>query len=336
MASARKAFARFATALGDAAKFVKPDTQADLNAHKHNETTIMLFTLWLSKQKSQRGPGLLSQSTTDTYVDLVARYVQHTLGCSITHRPVRLKRLAKLMHSRTTSVRRKRMGLRCAHLRELWHKHKKVRSNTHAACTAWAMVTVAWSLIARGSEIINIQVQDISFHRLSSGTKYVMIMLAPLKKPQSIKIPQVIKYIPAEGEWQPYLALKRLMNLSKTSELQTATNAFKLPAARGALKVVKVDQFRQIVRRLAELLQQPTAQFGAHSCRIGGATDLFSDSRNKDIEIILQNRGRWASDVYRIYVRITRRAHLHASHSMFAAGGRSMEELLPSFAQPGR
>ena len=184
--------------------------------------------------------------------------------------------------------------------------------------------------------MIHVQTSDISFHRLTSGTKYVMVMLAPLKKQHNQKIPQVIKYIPDEGEWQPYLALRRLAKILKKSELSHSTSMFMLPGRKDALKVISIEQFRQIIRQLAGLLQQQTTHFGAHSCRIGGATDLFSDSRSKDIEVVLRNRGRWASDVYRIYVRITRRAHLHASHSMFAAGGRSMEELLPSFAQPGR
>lgn len=334
LTTALNAFARFAETHGNGAKFMQPRSQADLRAHTHNETIIMLFMLWLSKQKSKKGVGLLAQSTTETYADLVSRQVQHQLGCAITHRPARIKRLTKLMRNQTTATRRKRMGLRCAHLREIWEKHKEVKEDTRAARAMWAMVTVAWGLMARAGEMTQILLQDVSFHRLRSGTRYVMIMLAPLKKQHAEKIPQIIKYIPAEGEWQPYLALKRFVTASKRAHVSNEMNLFALPNKKGNNKVISVESFRQTVRQLAANLQLPANQFGAHSCRIGGATDLFADNQSDDIIVALQNRGRWASDVYKIYVRITRRSHLHTSQLMFAAGGRSLEELIPSFVQP--
>jgi len=73
--------------------------------------------------------------------------------------------------------------------------------------------------------------------------------------------------------------------------------------------------------------------WGAHSCRIGGATDLGS-SRGAS-PLLLQARGRWASDIGKIYNRMTRQALLAASKMMYGVPkGRDLEEIFPDFAQP--
>ena len=61
-----------------------------------------------------------------------------------------------------------------------------------------------------------------------------------------------------------------------------------------------------------------------------GITDLAEQNAS---QALLQAKGRWASDVYRIYTRMTRRAQLAASHAMQRRGGRDMEELFPAFTQ---
>ena len=70
---------------------------------------------------------------------------------------------------------------------------------------------------------------------------------------------------------------------------------------------------------------------GAHSFRIGGATDLVATGQLS--QLLLQAKGRWQSDIGRIYARMTRRAHLAASELMHHARGRDLEELLPAFTQ---
>ena len=72
-------------------------------------------------------------------------------------------------------------------------------------------------------------------------------------------------------------------------------------------------------------------EVGAHSPRIGGGTDLASTGQAS--ELLLQAKGRWQSDIGRIYARMTRRMRLAASELMHKARGRDLEELLPSFTQ---
>ena len=179
----------------------------------------------------------------------------------------------------------------------------------------------------------NISVKDVTFNKLSSGVRYATVLLAPLKKRAAQKIPQLIEYMSGQGEWQPYEALERLCNLARTSNAPPTAPLFTMRARRGTYKPISVDGFRQIIRRFAQLLQLPAREFGAHSCRIGGATDLFSNNATKDIAVIVQNKGRWSSDIWKIYARLTRRDHLHASRMMFSNSGRSMEELIPNYTQ---
>ena len=72
--------------------------------------------------------------------------------------------------------------------------------------------------------------------------------------------------------------------------------------------------------------------FGAHSARIGGASDI-GDS-NAASQLLLQAKGRWGSDVGKIYNRMTRRAQLAVSDLMYESKSKDLEEIMPDFVQP--
>ena len=80
-------------------------------------------------------------------------------------------------------------------------------------------------------------------------------------------------------------------------------------AASAALDEVTTAHFRALMRRFASMQGFDPKKFGGHSARIGGATGQFSES------MILSAKGRWQSDIGKIYAR-TRRAHLAASELM--------------------
>ena len=71
------------------------------------------------------------------------------------------------------------------------------------------------------------------------------------------------------------------------------------------------------------------AEFGSHSPRIGGASDLGDES-----PLLLQAKGRWAGDLGAIYCRLTRRGLVRASRKMQKSSAVDMEELYEAFAQP--
>ncbi|KAL1499686.1 hypothetical protein AB1Y20_011883 [Prymnesium parvum] len=107
---------------------------------------------------------------------------------------------------------------------------------------------------------------------------------------------------------------------------------FRRWSANGVATHATVAWMRALVPLRVRQLGYPNPQdWGAHSCRIGGATDLTSTG--KASPLLLQAKGRWASDIGQIYSRMTRRAQLAASELMYAAKGRDLEELLPDFVQ---
>ena len=98
-------------------------------------------------------------------------------------------------------------------------------------------------------------------------------------------------------------------------------------AAQG--KPMTTPRFRAQTKRLAALDGHDPKEFGAQSSRIGGATDVAPGG-----EMLLQAKGRWASDIGKIYARMTRRAQIAASDIMFGSRGTDLEELFPDFAEP--
>ena len=90
--------------------------------------------------------------------------------------------------------------------------------------------------------------------------------------------------------------------------------------------------YRAVVRELARSLGYESKHFGAQSTRIGGASDLAATGHAS--QLLLQAKGRWSSDIGKIYSRMTRRAQLAVSDLMYASKGRDLEEIMPEFTQP--
>jgi hypothetical protein len=198
-------------------------------------------------------------------------------------------------------------------------------------------------VLARGGELCtdkfdaskNATRADLDFRVSSSGQRYVIVWLRPLKKRGSSVMPKVPQYIAAAdgGGSDVYVLLRRMVELDPVADEQCATTPmFRLRDARGSPRAMTVAQLRAFTKDCAaELGYGVRAHWGAHSGRIGGATDLASTGRAS--QLLLQAKGRWASDIGRIYARMTRRCQLAASRLMQKARGRDLEELLPDFAQ---
>ena len=92
-----------------------------------------------------------------------------------------------------------------------------------------------------------------------------------------------------------------------------------------------VERLRGLAKRIWRAAGQE-GTVGAHSFRIGGATDLADQGASP---LLLQAKGRGSSDIGKIYARMTRRAQLAASGRMQRRGGRDLEELGPRFTQAG-
>ena len=91
-----------------------------------------------------------------------------------------------------------------------------------------------------------------------------------------------------------------------------------------------------LAREIAAYIGEDAAQYGGKSFRIGGATDLREVMGTERAEEILRQRGRWKSDIWRIYARTLASALLNASAAVAAARRRDMEALCRGWVQPAR
>ena len=91
---------------------------------------------------------------------------------------------------------------------------------------------------------------------------------------------------------------------------------------------------RALVRRMAAALELDPADFGGKSFRVGGATDWRAVLGESKAERIIRQRGRWDSDIHKIYERALATEHLSGSALVGGASGAELEALCAGWAQP--
>ena len=89
-----------------------------------------------------------------------------------------------------------------------------------------------------------------------------------------------------------------------------------------------------LARTLARGLVEDPRLFGGKSFRIGGATDLAEVLGTTEAERLLQERGRWKTDILRIYKRALLSKHLHASVAVGTAVSPELEAVCQGWVQP--
>ena len=356
--SALRAFARFATATPGRTLFHTPATmRGDVyEMRAWNEWTLILFATYLGITPSRKTGKPVSANSISSYVSMVKGFFSFTYAFTIVAEdPPRLSRFIKLLRSEDplSGIRRKRRALRRRHLRKAWRMSAAFRADTPNAVNEWAALTTAWHALARGGEICRREGKanpkrkgkgprtptraDLSFGRSAGGTRYACVMLRPLKKTQGESIAPVPQYFEEhDGHGSDtFAALERLERLDPVEPGKRAvTPLFRVRRGKkGSPTSMTCGHFRQLVRRVAHgvLRMGKPKQWGGHSARIGGASDLVSTG--KASPLLLQAKGRWGSDIGRIYARMTRRAQLSASRLMQKGRGRDLEEILPNFVQ---
>ena len=227
--------------------------------------------------------------------------------------------------------RRKRRGIRHRHLRKAWRTIAATRRLSFAQLNKWAALTTSRHVLARGGELAGVTRKDLTFHVSSSGKRYAILILRPLKKrcgQAQPKIPQLIAEFEGGKDACAYAALRRLAEADIWREAQAETPLFRSHTG----KAMTTGYYRATVRELAAALGINPRLVGAQSTRIGGATDLAGSGRAS--QLLLQAKGRWSSDIGKIYARMTRRSQIAVSNLMYECKGRDLEEILPEFTQP--
>lgn len=355
--SALAALARFAEACPERILFKRPAFLGDQAAAAYNEWTLILLAWFLISEPSPTTGKPLKVKSVRSYISLLKGYLSFSYAFDLVDRsPTGTMRLKRLLASLAESeplggVRKKRRAFRRRHLRRAWYR-SEVRRTDPNSVNKWAATNSSWHVLARGGEgcpsvpphkwraDVHPTRADLTFHRRPNGTRYARLWLRPLKKRGSAPAPKVPQYIEEYdgGGSDTYAALARLVELDPVpQEKRASTPLFRLrkrtAGGRETTQHMTVADLRATVRRYVTLIGITCPKlFGAHSPRIGGATDLASTG--KATELVLRAKGRWAGDVGAIYNRLTTRGLLAASRLMQRARGRDLEEILPDFSQP--
>ena len=343
-----KHFARFAAECPERTLFRRPRALGDMEASAWNEWTLILFAVYLRTRISDTTGRPVAVRTVSTYVSLAKGHFSFNYEFELTERTPRLKRLLTSMEDEDpmSGVRKKRRGLRRRHLLKIWKHIPEARATTPAAVNEHALLVVAWHILARGGELAPTVKQwvsgcgpsraDVQFDTMRDGRRYAVVWVRPLKKKKASERQPIPQYITEHdgGGADAYTALQRLVRYDPVTDAAAAhTPLFRKHKHDGLCRHMTVKDMRELVRSRMRKLGYPDAkQWAAHSCRIGGATDLVSTG--KASPILLQAKGRWGSDIGRIYARMTRRSQLAGSALMYKGKGRDLEELLPAFVQP--
>ena len=91
---------------------------------------------------------------------------------------------------------------------------------------------------------------------------------------------------------------------------KASTPLFRHPATNAP---ITVDQMRGMLRSLMDAIGLDGSKYGAHSCRIGGATALAFLHAD---ETTIKTLGRWKSDAYLMYVRECKSEHRRWAQSV--------------------
>ena len=100
-------------------------------------------------------------------------------------------------------------------------------------------------------------------------------------------------------------------------------------------QVVATKTMRLDCRAAAMAAGLDPSEFGASSCRIGGAEDIY-DLYEDRADAVIRERGRWWSDIHLIYQRASASRHLRVSAAMGESRGISLEAFADGWAMPGR
>lgn len=320
--------------------FRVPRSAGDLKVLLHNEWSLVIFAEFLATRRNPRTRKLIAVDTIAEYVSMVKTELSVQYGFAIAGDPQRLPQLVKAMRrERPRLQRRRRRGIRGRHLRKAWTADARLRRETADSANAWAAMTSAWQALARGGEVATPREQlklwckssrptraDLTFHR-DRSRRYAKLMLRPIKRTDGElgeKVPILIEEGDGGGD-DTYAALARMVELDPCpAHEEKSTPLFRIGG-----KPMTVERLRAYAKYVWKAAKQ-RGNVGAHSFRIGGATDLADQGASM---ALLQAKGRWASDIAKIYARMTKRAQLAASRAMQRRSGRDMEELFPSFTQ---
>jgi len=97
---------------------------------------------------------------------------------------------------------------------------------------------------------------------------------------------------------------------------------------------VRTTDVLEFIREAADAAGEDPALFNARALRIGGATDLYHLLGAEEAERTIQKRGRWCSECYQVYTRMSATAMCSVSAQMADANGVDLEAFRSGYVMP--
>ena len=284
------------------------------------EALLMDFVTWLvvCKPSGRR----INTRTARKYVSHVINWMRRVYsadfagGLDLTN----LRDLLKGMRRELGDTpKRERYGVRTQDLQEAMDRFLPRGSSPDAQ--AWrAALSCALCGLLRGCEVAlpegelfnavrHLTRADVTFRTLPDGTRVAVLMIRQAKSEvhsfTGKSVPVFLvgggRYIDAVAELEKLFAMRPV-----PAEEMASTPLFADAQGRAFTR----SQVSKMVKSLMQRLGHDPSRFGAHSLRIGGATAALAAGVHPSI---IRITGRWSSDVWMVYARLTKQAAFRVS-----------------------
>ena len=333
--SAMSGWGKFSRAYPERSMLSTPAFAGDLDASIHNEMSLMMCGAWFLENG-------LQPSTISTYLSLIRTNLGAHLGWRLTCplAELRLPRFIRGLRRQKLRVRRRRVGWRSHHHRQL--REASGTPLSPLALAQDAILTATRQGLLRPCEAavssgafdpsVHLTVGDVEYFTEHDG--YLILTILPAKKPPGQPKDEPVLYPSGDRVVDFYSACARMLDDRRTRApggvLDQSAPLFLNPTTGRAFSTTEL---RALYRGVARAIGLDPRDLGAHSGRIGGATDLFASGVPP---VAIQIAGRWDSDIWAIYAR--RCVAQSPGYSRAAADcvDVDLEEIIPSYSQPAR
>ena len=272
------------------------------------------FAVWLVVCKpSTRN---ISTRTARKYVGHVTSYLDRVHGAEFAG-GIDLKCLRDVLKGMRRELGeqppRERWGVRTQQLQQALDLALPAGSNKEAQAVR-ALTTTAFCGLLRGCEVGNtdpsksLKRSDLRFSTLPDGRELACLMVHQAKNAQQLTGKTTPVFLVSGGKYlDPVRELKLMLKLDPVPKhLENQTPLFR--AADG--NAYSRDKVAKIVKALMARIGLDPARFGAHSLRIGGASAALAAGVPP---AVIRITGRWSSDIWMTYARLSKQAALHVS-----------------------
>ena len=276
--------------------FHVPRWGGDITASAHNEMTLILFACWLLDHG-------LAPSTIGTYVSLVKTNLGTAFGWALTCKETqtRLPRLLKGIRRMHKRVRKKRLGWRARYERLL--RDQLGKPVGWGACTQTGVRCALRQAVMRGADCMpetqaawdperHATVGDLRWE--TRPAPHLAWKVQPAKKSEQQGKTEWVYLPEGDGVTDAYSAIARMLEARERAKgrgggrLGDGEPLF--AHTDGSAWVV--NDARTLFKRSASAIGVDPTFLGAHSGRVGGATDLFASDCPA---ALMQIQGRWCA-----------------------------------------